>query len=125
LPPTSDNDPWAEPRLYDFLAKQDQTATLFCKFLLAQINWIKSIVLTLYLSKIDVGSNVVNFPEAALRATQSGHTLCAHTWSHPQMTTQTNEEIVAQLYWCIRSIKEAAGVTTRWYVVIFYLSSLL
>lgn len=31
LPPTSDDDPWAEPRLYDFLASQNQTATLFCK----------------------------------------------------------------------------------------------
>ncbi|CAO0792620.1 unnamed protein product [Mucor circinelloides] len=90
LPPTSDNDPWAEPRLYDFLASQSQTATLFY-----------------------VGSNVAAFPEAAVRALESGHTICAHTWSHPQMTTLTNHEIVAQLYWNLRAIKEAAGVTPR------------
>ncbi|KAL9538089.1 hypothetical protein MBANPS3_011205 [Mucor bainieri] len=90
LPPTSDNDPWAEPRLYDFLAKENQTATLFY-----------------------VGSNVAAFPEAAVRALESGHTICAHTWSHPQMTTLTNHEIVAQLYWNLRAIKEAAGVTPR------------
>lgn len=53
------------------------------------------------------------FPEAAVCAIQSGHTLCAHTWSHPQMTTQTNEQVVAQLYWAIRAIKDAVGLTTR------------
>lgn len=64
---------------------------------------------------IDIGSNVINFPEAAVRALNSGHTLSAHTWSHPQMTYQTNDQIVAQLYWSIRSIKEATGVTvTSW-----------
>ncbi|KAG2213404.1 hypothetical protein INT47_009077 [Mucor saturninus] len=90
LPPRGPNDPWGEPRLYDFLAKQGQTATLFY-----------------------VGSNVVNFPQAAIRAIESGHTLCAHTWSHPQMTTISNAAVVAQLYWSMRAIKEAAGVTTR------------
>ncbi|RCH95661.1 chitin deacetylase, partial [Rhizopus azygosporus] len=29
LNPTVEDDPWAEPRLYDFLAQQDQKATLF------------------------------------------------------------------------------------------------
>jgi peptidoglycan/xylan/chitin deacetylase (PgdA/CDA1 family) len=35
------------------------------------------------------------------------------TWSHPKMTSLSNHEVVAQLYWSIRAIKEAAGVTTR------------
>ncbi|KAI8087012.1 uncharacterized protein B0P05DRAFT_585230 [Gilbertella persicaria] len=90
LPPQSVNDPWAEPRLYNFLAGIKQRATLFY-----------------------VGSNVVAYPDAAVRALQSGHTLCAHTWSHPHMTTLHNHDIVAQLYWSMRAIKEAAGVTTR------------
>ncbi|KAI7903726.1 uncharacterized protein BX663DRAFT_471752 [Cokeromyces recurvatus] len=90
LLPQSPEDVWGEPRLYDFLAKYNQTATLFY-----------------------VGSNVVNFPEAAVRALQSGHTLCVHTWSHPLMTSLTSHEIVAQLYWTLRVIKEATGVTTR------------
>lgn len=56
---------------------------------------------------------MVSFPQAAKRALQSGHTLCAHTWSHPQMTNISNEQIVAELYWTLRAIKEATGVTTR------------
>ncbi|KAI8967482.1 hypothetical protein BDF20DRAFT_829201 [Mycotypha africana] len=90
LPPQFDDDPWAEPRLYDFLAEQNQKATLFY-----------------------VGTNVVEAPDAAARALEDGHTICAHTWSHLQMTTLTNDEIVAQLYWNLRAIKEATGHTTR------------
>ncbi|KAI8087013.1 uncharacterized protein B0P05DRAFT_533359 [Gilbertella persicaria] len=79
-----------ETRLYDFLASERQTATLFY-----------------------IGSNIISFPGAVLPALQSGHTLCAHTWSHPHMTSLSNEEVVAELYWTMRAIKEAAGVTTR------------
>ncbi|KAG1453662.1 hypothetical protein G6F46_011353 [Rhizopus delemar] len=90
LNPRDANDTWGEPQLYDFLATYNQQATLFY-----------------------VGSNVVSFPQAAQRAIQAGHTLCVHTWSHPQMTTISNEMIVAELYWTLRAIKEATGVTSR------------
>ncbi|KAI8079457.1 hypothetical protein BDF21DRAFT_494038 [Thamnidium elegans] len=86
-----DTDKWAEPELYNFLAENgNQKATLFY-----------------------IGSNVATFPEAAKRAINDGHVLCVHTWSHPAMTTQTNEQVVAELYWTLRAIKEATGVTTK------------
>lgn len=62
---------------------------------------------------IDVGSNVVTFPDAAKRGFQSGHGICLHTWSHSAMTTLTNEQIVAELYWALRAVKHATGVTSR------------
>jgi hypothetical protein len=61
----------------------------------------------------DIGSNVVTAPLAAQRALADGHTLCVHTWSHPAMTTQSNQQVVAELYWTLRAIKEVTGVTTR------------
>lgn len=82
--------PYAEPRLYNFLAKEDLKATLFY-----------------------IGSNVMTYPAAARRALSDGHTLCSHTWSHPPMTTQTNEQAVAELYWTLKAIKEATGVTVK------------
>ncbi|KAI7907946.1 chitin deacetylase [Cokeromyces recurvatus] len=91
--PTGDKniDKWAEPELYNYLAKtENQKSTLFY-----------------------IGSNVATYPEAAKRALNDGHVLCVHTWSHPQMTTQTNEKVVAELYWTLRAIKEATGVTTK------------
>ncbi|KAL7310106.1 hypothetical protein PS15m_010908 [Mucor circinelloides] len=80
-----------QPRFYNYLVeKGKQKATLFF-----------------------VGSNVINFPEAAQRSLNDGHTICSHTWSHPQMTTLTNEEVVAQLYWTHKAIKETMGITPK------------
>ncbi|ORZ08711.1 hypothetical protein BCR42DRAFT_302126, partial [Absidia repens] len=80
-----------QPRFYNYLLKNgNQKATLFF-----------------------VGSNVIKFPDAAQRALNDGHIICSHSWSHPQMTTLTNEEVIAQLYWTLRAIKEAVGVTPK------------
>ncbi|KAI9473590.1 MAG: hypothetical protein EXX96DRAFT_487746 [Benjaminiella poitrasii] len=80
-----------QPRFYNFLVSSGkQKATLFF-----------------------VGSNIIRFPEAAQRSLNDGHTICSHTWSHPQMTTLTNEEVVAQLYWTQKAIKETLGITPK------------
>ncbi|KAI9286469.1 hypothetical protein BC943DRAFT_320763 [Umbelopsis sp. AD052] len=83
-------DQWAEPQLYDFLAAHNQKATLFY-----------------------IGSNLLTFPAAGQRALADGLTICVHTWSHPPMTTQTNDQAVAQFYWTLRVIKEVTGVTPK------------
>ncbi|GAN07679.1 family 4 carbohydrate esterase [Mucor ambiguus] len=90
--PTSEKQKeYDQPRFYNYLVeKGKQKATLFF-----------------------VGSNVINFPEAAQRSLSDGHTICSHTWSHPQMTTLTNEEVVAQLYWTHKAIKETMGITPK------------
>lgn len=36
-----------------------------------------------------------------------------HTWSHPPLTTQTNIQIVAELYWTLKAIKTATSVTFK------------
>ncbi|KAI9299944.1 hypothetical protein BJ944DRAFT_171609 [Cunninghamella echinulata] len=86
-----DGGEWAEPNLYDALAKSNnQKAALFY-----------------------IGSNVIQAPLAAQRALADGHTLCVHTWSHPAMTTQSNLQVIAELYWTLRAIKEVTGVTPK------------
>ena len=35
------------------------------------------------------------------------------TWSHPALTTLTNEQIVAELGWSRKTIKDITGVTVR------------
>ncbi|KAI8080268.1 uncharacterized protein B0P05DRAFT_490653, partial [Gilbertella persicaria] len=82
--------PYAEPALYNFLAKNNLHSTLFY-----------------------IGSNVATFPAAAKRGLNDGHHLCVHTWSHPPMTTQTNKQVVAELYWTLKAIKTATGVTPK------------
>ena len=41
----------------------------------------------------------------------SGHQLSVHTWSHPFLTTLTNEQIIAELGWTKKAIKDITGVT--------------
>lgn len=76
--------------LYNFMVENKQKATMFF-----------------------IGSNVMNWPLQALRAKQDGHELCIHTWSHPAMTTLTNEAAFSELYYTRQAIKAVTGVTPK------------
>src|SRR5690554_4112907 len=76
------------PRLYDNLLAHNQTATLFI-----------------------VGSRAISFPETLKRAYNEGHQIAIHTWSHPAMTSMSNEQIVAELKWTEKAIFDVIGVT--------------
>ncbi|CAG8788738.1 24718_t:CDS:2, partial [Gigaspora margarita] len=73
---------------YDFLKQNNQKATMFF-----------------------IGSNVASLPNEAKRALADGHQICVHTWSHQYMTTLTNEEVLAELYYTLKVIKYVIGVT--------------
>jgi peptidoglycan/xylan/chitin deacetylase (PgdA/CDA1 family) len=38
-----------------------------------------------------------------------GHQLSVHTWSHPSLTTLTNEQVIAELGWTAKIIKDVTG----------------
>ncbi|KAG0197699.1 chitin deacetylase [Mortierella sp. NVP41] len=46
-----------------------------------------------------------------LRAYKEGHQIAIHTWSHPSMTSLSNEQIVAELKWTEKVIFDTIGVT--------------
>jgi peptidoglycan/xylan/chitin deacetylase (PgdA/CDA1 family) len=62
-----------------------------------------------------IGGQVVAFPDLVTRAYKTGHELAMHTWSHSYLTTETNEQVVAELMWTATAIKEVTGVTPRFY----------
>ncbi|KAF8927884.1 carbohydrate esterase family 4 protein [Dissophora ornata] len=76
------------PRLYDYLLAHNQKATLFV-----------------------VGSRIRYYPTLLQRAYKEGHHIAIHTWSHPSMTTLTNEQVVAELKWTEKIIFDTIGVT--------------
>ena len=41
----------------------------------------------------------------------SGHQIGVHTWSHPPLTTLSNEQIIAELGWTKKVIRDVLGVT--------------
>ena len=58
-----------------------------------------------------VGSRVISLPAILQAEYMSGHQIAVHTWSHPPLTTMTNEEIIAELGWSKKVIKDVLGVT--------------
>ncbi|KAF8926739.1 hypothetical protein EDD21DRAFT_174662 [Dissophora ornata] len=76
------------PRLYDALDAHQQKATLFI-----------------------VGSRAVSYPSTLQRAYKAGHQIAIHTWSHPMITSLSNEQIVAELKWTEKAIFSTIGVT--------------
>ncbi|OAV89892.1 hypothetical protein PTTG_00068 [Puccinia triticina 1-1 BBBD Race 1] len=58
-----------------------------------------------------VGSRVLSRPAMLQYEYQTGHQISVHTWSHPYLTTLTNAEIVAELGWSKKVIKDVLGVT--------------
>ncbi|KAK9721649.1 hypothetical protein K7432_003242 [Basidiobolus ranarum] len=79
-------------QFYDFLRDNNQLATMFY-----------------------IGSNVADWPRQAKRGLTDGHHICLHTWSHPYMTTVTNEVVVGEFYYTMKVIKMVLGVTpTCW-----------
>ncbi|KAL0576578.1 chitin deacetylase [Marasmius crinis-equi] len=58
-----------------------------------------------------VGSRCVSNPHALQLEYMRGHQISVHTWSHPSLTTLTNDEIIAELGWSRKVIKDILGVT--------------
>lgn len=58
-----------------------------------------------------VGSRVVSFPALLQQEYLAGHQIAVHTWSHPSLTTQTTEQIIAEFGWTRKAIHDVLGVT--------------
>ncbi|VDB93537.1 unnamed protein product [Peniophora sp. CBMAI 1063] len=76
------------PDLLDYLAAENLTATFYT-----------------------VGSRVLSYPGLLQREYLAGHDIAVHTWAHPYLTTLTNEQIIAELGWTKKVIKDVLGVT--------------
>ncbi|KAK0539402.1 chitin deacetylase [Tilletia horrida] len=58
-----------------------------------------------------VGSRVISRPDMARYESESGHQLSVHTWSHPSLTTLSNEDVYLELRWTMQIIKDVIGLT--------------
>jgi hypothetical protein len=62
-----------------------------------------------------VGSRCVQFPRTLQAEYMGGHQIAVHTWSHSYMTSLTNEQIIAELGWSKKIIKDILGVTPNYW----------
>lgn len=58
-----------------------------------------------------IGSNVMDWPLQAQRGIADGHHIIGHTWSHNYMTSLTNEQVFAELYYSSKAIKDIMGIS--------------
>ena len=58
-----------------------------------------------------VGSRAISRPQVLQAEYMAGHQLSVHTWSHPPLTTLTNEQIIAELGWTREAIRQITGVS--------------
>lgn len=58
-----------------------------------------------------VGSRVRTNPQLLIDAFNAGHQIALHTWSHRDLATLTDDEIVAELVWSAKIVKDTIGVT--------------
>ncbi|KAH9822668.1 family 4 carbohydrate esterase [Melampsora americana] len=58
-----------------------------------------------------VGSRAIAHPVLLQTEYMESHQLCIHTWSHPSLTTLTNEQVVAEIAWSMKAFKDIIGVT--------------
>ncbi|KAJ4478081.1 chitin deacetylase [Lentinula aciculospora] len=76
----------ASPALLDFLEANNETVTHFM-----------------------IGVNIIDQPDAFNRSVELGHDIAVHTWTHPYMTTLSNEDVLAQLGWTLQLIHNSTG----------------
>ena len=58
-----------------------------------------------------VGSRAIQFPSTLQAEFLGQHQIAVHTWSHQPLTTLTNDEIIAELGWTKKVIKDVLGIT--------------
>ncbi|CUA74613.1 hypothetical protein RSOLAG22IIIB_05620 [Rhizoctonia solani] len=58
-----------------------------------------------------VGSRVISRPEVVQYEYMKGHEVSVHTWSHYPLTSLSNEQIIAELGWTRKAIRDVTGVT--------------
>ncbi|KAG8724039.1 hypothetical protein FRC11_002219 [Ceratobasidium sp. 423] len=57
-----------------------------------------------------IGGNILANPEIFKEAFEvNGNDIAVHTWTHPQMTTLTNEMVLAELGWTCQIIHDSTG----------------
>ncbi|KAJ3076643.1 chitin deacetylase [Podochytrium sp. JEL0797] len=62
-----------------------------------------------------IGSNVLQLPEYLAQTYADGHEIGIHTWSHPDLTTLTNDQIISELVYGAKAIYEVVGTVPKFF----------
>lgn len=60
-----------------------------------------------------IGSMVLKYPDILIETFKAGHEIGIHTWSHNSLVTLTTDQIIAEIMWTAKIIREVIGYTPR------------
>jgi peptidoglycan/xylan/chitin deacetylase (PgdA/CDA1 family) len=61
------------------------------------------------------GSRTIQYPNLVRQMYNDGHQIGIHTWAHRSLTTLTNDEIVAEIMYTARAIRDVIGVMPNYF----------
>lgn len=62
-----------------------------------------------------IGTNVIEFPEIVRQENMERHELAVHTWSHKFLPSLSDEDVFAELQWCIWAINASTNVVPKYF----------
>ncbi|KAJ3007835.1 UNVERIFIED_CONTAM: chitin deacetylase [Siphonaria sp. JEL0065] len=62
-----------------------------------------------------IGFNVKDFPDTLAATYAAGHNIGVHTWSHADLTSLSNDQVVSQLVYGARAIYEVTGTVPKYF----------
>ncbi|KAJ3407363.1 hypothetical protein HDV05_005483 [Chytridiales sp. JEL 0842] len=60
-----------------------------------------------------VGSQAIMHPDVLRRVYAAGHQIASHSWSHTDLATLSNEQVLSEILWTQRAIQDIIGVAPR------------
>lgn len=60
-----------------------------------------------------IGSMVLKYPEILIETFKAGHEIGIHTWSHNSLVGLTTDQIIVEIMWTAKVIREVIGYTPR------------
>ncbi|TPX33473.1 hypothetical protein SmJEL517_g03614 [Synchytrium microbalum] len=72
------------------------------------LNFLKSI--NLKVTFFTIGVQIVQYPAVFKSIFDAGHQIGCHTWTHPWLTSLTNEQIIMETFWCEQAFQAVLGI---------------
>lgn len=62
-----------------------------------------------------VGSQVKLYPQILKQVADAGHEVGIHTWSHVDLTTLSDDQVISEIMYTYNIIKDVTGISTRYF----------
>ncbi|KAI8607959.1 hypothetical protein BC830DRAFT_1157346 [Chytriomyces sp. MP71] len=62
-----------------------------------------------------IGLQVLDYPDVLVNTTKANHQIGLHTWSHPDLTTLSQDQVVAELVYSAKAVYDVTGLVPRFF----------